>query len=187
MTRAFTHLRSRDVSVVVALLVVATSPVAAQDPPTTKAPIVITAAPSRGDIERAVRLEKQAEQDARFTRNWRDAATLRLRAARLRGPTSEAIDGYRRAAWFYSASGDHGAGRRALEQGARVALERGEPAGAIEMLLDATLLAHADGDPHQTNRLLDRSRSLLESAILPEDRRLALRARVDSAARLATR
>jgi hypothetical protein len=186
MTRAFTPLRSRDISMLVALLVVATSPVAAQGD-SSQAPIVITAAPSHSDIERAMRLEKQAEQDARFTRNWRDAATLRLRAARLRGPTSEAIDGYRRAAWFYSGSGDHGAGRRALEQGARVALERGEPARAVEMLLDATLLAHADGDPHQTNRLLDRSRSLLESAILPEDRRLALRARVDSAARLATR
>lgn len=187
-----TRLQPSSTVVAVSLLaVIATavtpSNVGAQRPSQPASPIVVMASPSRADVERAERLEAQAERDARAVRSWRDAAVLHLRAARLRGQTVEALDGYRRAAWLFSAAGDHGAGRRSLEQAARVALDRGEPARGINLLVDATLMAHEDGDPRQVNRLLQRTRTLLETAIIPEERRIALRARIEDASRLASR
>lgn len=182
----------RAASLLAGITLAVATPAAAQQPVPQQAqqpasPIVVMANPSRADIERAERLEAQAERDARIVRSWRDAALLHLRAARLRGRTPEAVDAYRRAAWLFSATGDHGAGRRSLEQAARVALERGDPARGIDILVDATLMANEDGDPRQVNRLLQRTRSLLESAILPEERRVALRARIEDASRVATR
>jgi hypothetical protein len=168
-------------------LTAATATLPAQQASRPAPPIVVLAGPSRADIERAERLEVQAEQHAQHVRTWREAASLRLRAARLRGETAEALDGYRRAAWLFSASGDHGAGRSALEQAARVALDRGDPARAIPILVDATLMSHEGRDARQTNRLLQRTRSLLETAVIPEEQRIALRARLDSAARVASR
>lgn len=153
----------------------------------TKAPIVITAGASHSDVERAERLEAQAERDAGRTRNWREVARLRLRAARLRGQSAEAVASYRRAAWLFSASGDHGAGRHAMERAADVALDRGDPAQAIEVFADAALMAREGGDPRQVNRLLQRSRTLLETAVIPEPRRIALWVRINAMASVASR
>jgi hypothetical protein len=166
---------------------VAPAATGAQQPTYTATPVVVTSGPRRADIARAERLEAQAELDARRVRSWREAAALHLRAARLRGQTTEALDGYRRAGWLFSAAGDHGAGWHALEQAARVALDRGDPARGIDLLVDATLIANVDGDPRQVNRLLQRTRTLIETAVVPEERRLALQARIDRASRLASR
>lgn len=48
-------------------------------------------------------------------------------------------------------------------------------------------MANEDGDSRQVNRLLERTRTLLETAVLLEERRIALRARIEDASRLASR
>jgi hypothetical protein len=150
------------------------------------APLLVIASPSRSDLERAARLETQAERAEQFVKGARDAARLHVRAARLRGQTAEAVTCYRRAAWLFSASGDQNSGRRMLEEAAKVMLSRGEAAPAIGVLIDAALMAAADGDLRQVNRLVQRTRSLLDSAQIPDDTRMALRTRVEEAARLAS-
>ena len=172
-------------TIVTAILVAATiTPARAGAQP--GAPLIVIASPSRSDLERAERLEAQAERDAQRVKGWRSAATLHARAARLHGQTAKADTCYRRAAWLYSASGDHGAGRRTLEEAATMMLGRGDAAPAIGVLIDAALMAAADGDLRQVNRLVQRTRSLLDSAQIPDDIRAALRARVEEAVRLAS-
>lgn len=176
-------------SMLVALLLSSTpAPVAAQSTvPQGITPVAVSTTPARSDLERAERLEAQAERDAEHTRRWRDAATLRLRAACLRKETAGAIDGYQRAAWLFEASGDHDAGRKSLEEAVRVALYRGDAPRALNLLMDATLMAAAGHDARQADRLMSRTRSLLESAVIPEELRTALRARTSETAHLAAR
>lgn len=150
-------------------------------------PVFRVTTPSRSDLRRAEQLEAQAEFEARLVKQWRDAATLFARSARLRGNTAEAVDRFQHSAWLFSASGDHGAGRKMLEEAAGVALDRGDAARGIAVLIDATLMAVTDGDARETTRLLQRTRSLLDSAPIADEVRLALRLRMDDAARLASR
>ena len=177
----------RDVRTIVAAMLVAATITPARADAQPGAPLVVIASPSRSDLERAERLEAQADRAEQFVRGARDAARLHVRAARLRGQSAAAITCYRRAAWLFSASGDQESGRRMLEEAAKLLLGRGDAATAISVLIDATMMAAAHGDERQVARLVQRTRSLLDTAQIPEDVRTALRARVEETAGLASR
>ena len=150
-------------------------------------PGVVVETTAKRDLSRAEVLETQAAFEERTPKGWRDAASLYRRAAELRGNSPEAAVAHQRAAWLYSAIGNHGKGRQELERSARIALDRGDVVKAANTLYDAALMAATGRDVRATDQTLQRLEVLLDAPLMPDDVRTTIKQRLTEPARLARR
>ena len=138
--------------------------------------------PSQGrtgrDEARADTLVAQAEALQRSRGQWLEVARLYRRAATLRGDDSAAVTGFRLAAWAYGAIGDLNLAREMMEKAGEHATRIGDVERAIVCFLDAALIAKANDRLEHAVRLIDRTRTLLASPLLPPETRQSLERRI---------
>lgn len=134
---------------------------------------------------RADTLEAFATVALRGRDGWREAARLQRRAAELRGDDVRAVESYERAAWLYGGAGLLGSARQMMERAAQRALMGGDVERAAGAYLDAALIAIEDDREDLVPGLVRRTRRLLESPVLPTERRDLLLRRIDGAPALA--
>lgn len=147
------------------------------------------------DPIRTVASRRSAEADALETRatdmlrragGWRDAAQLQRRAAELRGDDPRAVDSFVRAAWMYSGAGRAGSARQMMERAAERAMLGGDVERAATALVDAAIIAVESQREDLVPALVGRTRRLLDSPLLPTDRRARLLERVQGTPALAS-
>ena len=142
-------------------------------------------APAVLDNARADTLERWAA--SMYSTRWQlpRAARLHERAAALRGDDPRAVQSWRMAAWLYSATGDHGQGRAMMERAAASAMAVGDVERAANAYVDAALIALEAGRADKAPPLLRKTRVVLGSPLLPDDRRAAILRRIGEETRLA--
>jgi hypothetical protein len=163
-------------------LTTVTAATAAQQP---LSPVEIRVARSASENARADSLEAKARAMYSTPRWYREAARLHRRAALIRGSDPRSVASFRSAAWLYSVAGSNGIARTMMEQAAERATAVGDVEGAANSYIDAAFLAIASSREDQLPVLLSRTRAVLSSPLLTEDRRRSILQRVGGSPQLA--
>lgn len=128
---------------------------------------------------RADTLEARATALLRGNDGWRMAARVQRQAAELRGDDPRAVESFTRAAWMYSGAGRLGLAREMMERAAERAAMGGDVEKAAGAFLDAALIAIEADREDLVPGLVRRTRRLIDSPVLPPERRGVLLQRID--------
>lgn len=165
------HARCRPVLCLLTMSVLISSPLAAQDWRGTDGP--------HYDIARAEQLRLEALALYGRPDSWKRVADLHEESARLRPPG----DPYRIrdlvvAAAIIDRNGDHRKAGRLMGEAADAALVVGDIARAADLYITAGIITNRGGDGTTALTLIHKAELLLNSPLLKEEARSAIRARI---------
>jgi hypothetical protein len=135
--------------------------------------------PTSVDVDRAVEVEAAAVLASRERRRWSEAASLFQEAARLR-PANDpmALGDLRMAGLIYAEIGQFERAKRTIQALVDRALEFGEVATAVHVLLDAAHVAAESADATGARASYERAQRLAMSSHLTSEEQRVLTARL---------
>ena len=126
----------------------------------------------------ADRLEARAVELHSVPRAWRRAAQMHEQAAVLRGTDPRAAASWRMAAWAWVVVEEYERAFDLMEHASRAAMAVGDVELAASCNVDGALIAAVTGRGDRVADLMQQTRLLLKSPILPEDARQTILRRI---------
>jgi hypothetical protein len=179
--------RTPALAIVASALLLAPGAAVAQSAPTLVQPVRVEAEATRltRDNARADTLESWAVRYYNVPREWRRAAQYQERSAALRGDDPRAAESWRLAAWLYMGAKDPGYARFMMKHAAEHAAANGNVELAANSYIDAAVLAIGAGREGEAPQLVHKARAVLDSPLLPADRRATILERIVGQVQLA--
>ena len=142
------------------------------------ATVHIEAGAAGRDNARADTLESRAAALYHNPRQWLEVARLHRRAARLRGDDPRAAASYRMSAWSYAAVRELDIAYQMMRYAAEAAARAGDVERSAGSYVDAAIISVAGDRPDRVGGLLEKTRVLLESPVMPPEARTAILRRI---------